>query len=58
MKLGVITDIHNNFAALKVIIERLKQLECDKLRFNYSEFAIIRRVTNLNCYKKYRTENF
>ena len=29
MKLGVITDIHNNFTALKVVVERLQQLECD-----------------------------
>lgn len=31
MKLGVITDIHSNFTALKVIVERLNQLECDKI---------------------------
>ncbi len=31
MKLGVITDIHNNLTALKVIVERLNQLECDKI---------------------------
>ena len=29
LKLGVITDIHNNFTALKVVVERLQQLECD-----------------------------
>ena len=31
MKLGVITDIHNNLTALRVIVERLNQLECDKI---------------------------
>ena len=31
MKLGVITDIHNNYTALKVVVERLQQLECDKI---------------------------
>ena len=31
MKLGVITDIHNNLTALKVVVERLQQLECDKI---------------------------
>lgn len=31
MKLGVITDIHNNHTALKVVVERLQQLECDKI---------------------------
>lgn len=31
MKLGVMTDIHNNLTALKVAIERFQQLECDKI---------------------------
>ncbi len=31
MKLGVITDIHNNFIALQAVVERLKQMECDVL---------------------------
>ena len=31
MKLGVITDIHNNLTALKIVVERLQQLECDKI---------------------------
>ena len=31
LKLGVITDIHNNYTALKVVVERLQQLECDKI---------------------------
>ncbi|MDE5605004.1 MAG: metallophosphatase family protein [Eubacterium sp.] len=31
MKLGVITDIHNNITALKAIVEKLKQMECDKI---------------------------
>lgn len=31
MKLGVISDIHNNFTALKVVVEKLQQLECDKI---------------------------
>lgn len=31
MKLGVITDIHNNLTALRVIVEKLNQLECDKI---------------------------
>lgn len=31
MKLGVITDIHNNITALKVIAEKLQQSGCDKI---------------------------
>lgn len=31
MKLGIITDIHNNYTALKVVVEKLQQLECDKI---------------------------
>ncbi len=31
MKLGVITDIHNNLVALKVIVEKLQELQCDKI---------------------------
>lgn len=31
MKLGVITDIHNNVTALKVVIEKLQQSGCDKI---------------------------
>ena len=31
MKLGVITDIHNNYIALKVVVEKLQQLKCDKI---------------------------
>ena len=31
MKLGVITDIHNNYTALRVVVEKLQQLECDKI---------------------------
>ncbi|MDE6386031.1 MAG: metallophosphoesterase family protein, partial [Eubacterium sp.] len=31
MKLGVITDIHNNLLALKAVVERLNQMECDKI---------------------------
>ena len=31
MKLGVITDIHNNLIALRVVVEKLQQLECDKI---------------------------
>lgn len=31
MKLGVITDIHNNLTALRVVVERLNQMECDKI---------------------------
>lgn len=31
MKIGVITDVHNNLTALKVIVERLNQMECDKI---------------------------
>lgn len=31
MKLGVITDIHNNHTALRVVVERLQQLKCDKI---------------------------
>ena len=31
MKLGVITDIHNNPVALKVIVEKLQELQCDKI---------------------------
>lgn len=31
MKLGVITDIHNNLTALRVVVERLLQRECDKI---------------------------
>ncbi len=31
MKLGVITDIHNNLTALKVIVEKLHKLQCDKI---------------------------
>ena len=31
MKLGVITDIHNNLTALKAVVEKLNQMECDKI---------------------------
>ena len=31
MQLGVVTDIHNNLTALKVVIEKLQQLGCDKI---------------------------
>lgn len=31
MKLGVIADIHNNLPALKVVVEKLNQMECDKI---------------------------
>lgn len=31
MKIGVITDIHNNLVALKAVIEKLNQSECDKI---------------------------
>lgn len=31
MKLGIITDIHNNHTALKVVVERFQQLGCDKI---------------------------
>lgn len=31
MKFGVITDIHNNFIALKTVVDRLNQLKCDKI---------------------------
>jgi len=31
MKLGVITDIHNNLTALRAVVERLNQLECDRI---------------------------
>lgn len=31
MKLGVITDIHNNLTALRVVAERLRQSKCDKI---------------------------
>lgn len=31
MKLGVITDIHNNLTALRAVAEKLNQMECDKV---------------------------
>lgn len=31
MKLGIITDIHNNLTALKAVTEKLNQMECDKI---------------------------
>ena len=31
MKLGVITDIHNNLIALKAVVEKLNQQNCDKI---------------------------
>ena len=31
MKLGIITDIHNNLPALKAVVEKLNQMECDKI---------------------------
>ncbi len=31
MKLGIITDIHNNLTALRAVVERLNQAECDKI---------------------------
>ena len=31
MQFGVVTDIHNNLTALKVVIEKLQQLGCDKI---------------------------
>lgn len=31
MKLGVITDIHNNVTALRAVTEKLNQMECDKI---------------------------
>lgn len=31
MKLGIITDIHNNLTALKTVTEKLNQMKCDKI---------------------------
>lgn len=31
MKLGIITDIHNNLTALKCVVAKLNQMECDKI---------------------------
>ena len=31
MKIGIITDIHNNLTALKAVVEKLNQMECDKI---------------------------
>lgn len=31
MKFGVITDIHNNYIALKTVVDKLNQFECDKI---------------------------
>lgn len=31
MKLGVITDIHNNLTALRAVVEKLNQIECDEI---------------------------
>ena len=31
MQLGVITDIHNNLVARKVVVEKLQELQCDKI---------------------------
>lgn len=31
MKYGVITDIHNNIIALKAVVEKLQQLQCDRI---------------------------
>lgn len=31
MKFGVITDIHNNIIALKAVVEKLQQLQCDRI---------------------------
>ncbi len=31
MKIGVITDIHNNFTALKAVVKELQQSGCDKI---------------------------
>ena len=31
MRLGVVTDIHNNLTALRVVVEKLQQLRCDKI---------------------------
>lgn len=31
MKLGVITDIHNNLTALKYVMAELNQMKCDKI---------------------------
>lgn len=31
MKLGIITDIHNNLTALRTVINKLNQIECDKI---------------------------
>lgn len=31
MRLGIITDIHNNLTALSAVMEKLNQMECDKI---------------------------
>lgn len=31
MKIGIITDIHNNLTALRAVVERLNQMKCDKI---------------------------
>lgn len=31
MKLGIITDIHNNLTALKAVMNKLNQMDCDKV---------------------------
>ena len=31
MKIGIITDIHSNLPALKAVMERLDELNCDQI---------------------------
>lgn len=31
MKLGIITDIHNNLTALDAVVKRLQEIKCDKI---------------------------
>ena len=31
MKYGIITDIHNNVIALRAVLERLDQMNCDRI---------------------------
>ena len=31
MKYGIITDIHNNVAALRAVLKRLDQMNCDRI---------------------------
>ena len=48
MRLGIITDIHNNLPALKTVVEYLEKQRCDKI-ICCGDIIGIGEVSGRNC---------